>query len=224
VSKQFLAIIAVIVLIFAGIMVFGSKDSNKSGSSSSGGAQASQHVKGAGTTGVTLVEYGDFQCPYCGQYFPIVEQVVSEYGDKIKFQFRNFPLQNAHPNAFAAARAAEAAGMQGKFFEMYSVLYQNQQQWAGASDPIPIFQLYAKQIGLNTTQFKQDYSSSKVNDTINADMAAGNKLNIQGTPTFFIDGKQVQVNQDVESFKKVLDAEITKKAPQTQASSQPAAQ
>lgn len=217
-SKGFWAIIAAVVLIFLGIVVFGGKD--KAGAPSSKGgnsSQLSQHVQGSGTTGVTLVEYGDFQCPYCLQYYPTVQQVVAEYGDKIKFQFRHFPLVQLHKNAFAASRSAEAAGKQGKFWEMYDKLYDsnNHSVWAESSDAVPYFEQYAKDLGLDMTKYKADFGSSVVNDTINADMAEGNKLGITGTPTFFINGKQTQIANSPEAFKKVIDAEIAKQSKQS---------
>ena len=219
-SKQFWAVIAVIAIVFIGIfMVGGNKksDTNSKNSSASGGTQ---HVTGKGTTGVTLVEFGDYQCPYCGQYFPTVKEVVAKYGDQITFQFKNFPLTSVHQNAFAAARAAEAAGLQGKFWEMNEVLYTNQSAWSEQTDATPIFAQYAQQLGLNVEQFKKDSSSSKVNDLINADMAAGTKLKVTGTPAFFINGEKIDVSNSVESFSKAIDAAIAKQAKKSTSSTQ----
>lgn len=208
-SKQFWGVIAVIILIFVGIFAINNnKQSNASGKTGT----LTQHIEGSGTTGVTLVEYGDYQCPYCGQYFPIIKQVQSEFNDRIKFQFRNFPLVGVHQNAFAGARAAEAAAMQNKFWEMHDLLYEAQSQWSSASDSSTAFNQYAKQLGLNVTQFQTDYASSKVNDLINADMAEGNKLQVTGTPTFFLDGKKTQIGGSVAAFEKVINDEIAKKA------------
>ena len=128
------------------------------------------HVEGNTKSGITLVEYGDYQCPFCGQYFPIVKQVQAEFNDQIAFQFRNFPLVSVHQNAFAGARAAEAAALQGKFWEMHDLLYQNQSQWSEGGDPTSFFKQYALQLGLNVDQFNKDYASTKVNNAINADM------------------------------------------------------
>lgn len=220
-SKQFLAVIAAVVLIFVAIFAFsGNKSSNTSNKNSSKAAPT-QHITGQGKSGVTLVEYGDYQCPYCEQYYPTVKQAVTEFSDQIHFQFRNFPLVNAHQNAFAGARAAEAAALQNKFWEMHDTLYEpsNWQQWTVSNGPSTYFEQYAKQLGLNVTQFKADYASGKINDTINADMAEGNKLGVSGTPSFFLDGKQVQINNDITSFEKVINAEIAKKAPATTAPS-----
>jgi protein-disulfide isomerase len=213
VSKGFLAIIAAVVLVFIGIFAFsGHKSDSGSGkSSSSSKGQPTSHIEGKGQNGILLVEYGDYQCPYCQQYYPIVKQVVAKYNDQIKFQFVNFPIVSLHQNAFAAARAAEAAALQGKFWEMHDLLYENQSQWAESSNPMQFFQQYAQQLGLNTDQFKKDYSSNKVNDAINADKAAGDKLGIEGTPTFYLNGKKIDVQADVGSFTKQIQQAIKQK-------------
>jgi len=215
-SKQFWGVIIIILAIAGGIIAF---SGNKPDSSSKNSNTLTNHVEGKGSTGVTLVEYGDYQCPFCGQYYPIVKQVQAEFADKIFFQFRNFPLISAHPNAFAGARAAEAAALQNKFWEMHDLLYENQSVWSGTTDPTTLFKSYAQQLGLNATRFQTDYASSKVNDLINADMAEGNKLQITGTPTFFIDGKKVEISGSVASFEKVINAEIAKKGSASNAGS-----
>ncbi len=214
-TKQFWAVIAVIVIIFAGVFII-SGNKNK-GTTSKSAAAPSQNIIGKGSTGVTLVEYGDFECPYCEEYAPAVQQAQAKYNDQIFFQFRNFPLVNVHPNAFAASRAAEAAALQNKFWGMYEALYLNSnwQVWSTASDPTPYFNQYATQLGLNPTQFKADFASSKVNDTVNADMAAGNKLGVQGTPTFFLDGKQTTIGPTLADFEKAIDAAIASKTAST---------
>ena len=206
-SKSFWGIIIAIVVVFGVIFALNGNKSNSTGKAGT----PTQHIEGKGSSGVTLIEYGDYQCPFCGQYYPIIKQVQTEYNDKIFFQFRNFPLVSLHQNAFAGARAAEAAGLQNKFWEMHDLLYENQNQWSGVSDPTPLFKQYAQSLGLNTAQFQTDYASSKVNDLINADTAAGNALKITGTPSFFLDGKQVQIGASVQDFEKVLNAEIAKK-------------
>jgi len=217
-SKQFWGVIIVIILIFVGVFALTGKKST-GGNSSGGSSTLTQHVEGQGKSGVTLVEYGDYECPYCGQYAPIVKQVQQEFNQQIYFQFRNFPLVSIHQNAFAGARAAEAAALQNKFWEMHDLLYANQDQWSQSNDPTTFFNQYAQQLGLNVTQFKQDYSSDKVNSLINADMGEGNKLGITGTPTFYLDGKQIQVRQSVQAFEQVINAEIAKKAPKASTNS-----
>lgn len=211
-SKQFWGILAVIVLIFVGIFVFsGNGKSNPSSSSTS--TKPTKHIEGLGKSGVTLVEYGDYECPYCEEYSSIVKQVQQEFNDEIFFQFRNFPLVSIHQNAFAGARAAEAAALQGKFWQMHDALYDssNWQTWSTSGNPDPYFDEYAQQIGLDVTRFKQDFPSQAVNNAIVADENAGNSLGINGTPTFYLDGKQIQVGASVAAFESVIKNEIAKK-------------
>lgn len=208
-SKSFWAIIAVIVVIFGGILFF---NNHKAGAPSSSSSVATNHVEGEGKDGLTLVEYGDYQCPYCGQFYPIVKAVQEKYNAQIHFQFRNLPLLQVHQNAFAAARAAEAADMQGKFWQMHDMLYENQNSWAQSSTPEAAFAQYAAQLGLDVNKFKQDAASSKVNDLINADIAAFLKTgNDESTPTFFLDGKKIQPGYSVQEFSKIIDAQLASK-------------
>lgn len=217
-SKSFLAIVAAIILIFLGLYSFGGSD--KTTSSSSG--VLTSHIKGLGKSGVKLIEFADYQCPYCKLYAPIVKQVQEKYNDQIFIQFRNYPLVNSHPNAFAAARAAEASALQDKFWEMHDLLFSpnNWASWTAATDPTVLFREYAKSIGLNLTQYNSDFASSKVNDLINADKAEGDKLGVSGTPSYFLDGVSIPNSKLVDSnnqpslaaFEKVIDEAIAKKA------------
>lgn len=224
-DKRFWAVLGAIIIIFVGIIVIQNrKASAPDGSSGSGSSGVTNHVEGKNSKGITLVEYGDYECPVCYLYYSVVKQVAEKYNDQIQFQFRNFPLQQMHPNAFAGARAAEAAALQNKFWEMHDQLYENQDPngatgWVSSKDPLnQYFAGFAKTLGLNVDQFKKDYASSKVNDAINADAAEGNKLGITGTPTFFLDGKEVKLqdlvdgNQpSVDKFSKVIDQAIADK-------------
>jgi len=214
-SKQFLGVLVIIALVFVGIFVFsGNKTTN---SSTTTGSKPTEHIEGLGKSGVTLVEYGDYECPYCEEYYPIVKQVQQEFNSQIYFQFRNFPLVSIHPNAFAGARAAEAAAMQNKFWQMHDTLYDssNWEVWSTSSDPTPYFYEYAQALGLNVNTFKTDFASAAVNNLVNADMNAGNKLNIQGTPTFFLDGKQISPAPTVASFASLINTAIAKKTAST---------
>lgn len=217
-SKGFLAVIVVVILAFVGFFALSGNKSSDTGSSKSDTSKSkgkpTEHIMGKGQSGVTLVEYGDYQCPYCAQYYPVVKQVVEKYGDQIFFQFRNFPLMSMHQNAFAAARAAEAASMQGKFWQMHDLLYQNQTQWSNAASPTSHFQQYAKQLGLDMSKYNKDFSSSAVNDAINADIAEGNKLKVEATPTFFINGKKIKVTADPSSFEQQIQDAIKQKQAQ----------
>ncbi len=208
-TKQFWIIVIVILGVFIGIVTFGNKTSNKD-------AKPTNHVEGQGS--VSLVEYGDYQCPYCGQYASTVTEVAKKYSTQITFQFRNFPLTSIHQNSFAAARAAEAAGLMGKFWEMNDILYQqnviyyssNQSTptWIGAKNPESVFVSYAKSLGLDTNKFQELYASDQVNNLINADENAGNNLKVDSTPTFFLNGKKIQVNNTLQDFSKLIDAAL----------------
>lgn len=180
-------------------------------------AQPTEHIKGSTKSGLKLVEYGDYECPFCAEYYPIVKQVNALYDNLIQFQFRNFPLTEIHQNALAGARAAEAAAMQGQFWGMHDLLYENneydqQAGWVVSNDPLnDYFVGYAKQLKLNIPKFKQDYASSQTNALVQADMAAGNKLNIQGTPTFFLNGQQIKPGIALSSFETIINAALKKK-------------
>lgn len=141
---------------------------------------------------VVLIEYGDYQCPGCGSAAPTVKKLSEKYKDQIAFVFRNFPIASKHPNARAAASAAEAAGLQGKFWEMHNILYENQAAWERLStaDRGPAFVSYAKQIGLNEERFKTDMESTSVSNKINFDQAVGKKAGADATPTFILNGKK----------------------------------
>jgi len=141
---------------------------------------------------VEVEEYGDYQCPPCGILYPELKKIEDEYGNQVHFVFHYFPLSKIHKNAMAAARAAEAARLQNKFWEMHDRLYRNQSSWAEAADPRPIFTTYAEQLGLNSSQFQSDMESNRVEQAILADMERGQSLGINGTPTLLIDGRQLR--------------------------------
>lgn len=209
-SKRFLIILAVLILGFIGfVAVQNKKDNANTGGNST--TQPSEHKRGAGKKNVTLLEYGDFQCTACGAYFPILQQIKEKYGDDITFQFRHFPIVQTHQNAMAAHRAAEASAKQNKFWEMHDTLYERQQDWSYSQNISQILEDYATELGLNVEQFKTDYQSATVSDIINADMSAGKKLKVNGTPTFFINGEKVDdVGKTLEEFSKKIDDAIAK--------------
>jgi protein-disulfide isomerase len=211
-SKRFWLILVIIIVALGLIFKF-TDHNNGNSANTSGNAQPTNHVEGSGSSGVTLVEYGDYECPYCEEYYPVVKQIAAQYNQQIFFQFRNLPLTQIHVNAFAGARAAEAASLQGQFWQMHDALYDNQNQWVPASNPESFFVGYAQKLGLNTTKFQSDYAGSAVNDSINADVAAFAKTGFQeATPTFILDGKQIQPSATVASFESFINAEIAKKA------------
>ena len=209
-DKRFLTILVVVVIALGGIFYFG-KSSNKN-TADSGNGTPSNHTEGTSPKNVNLTVFGDFECPVCGSYFPIEQQLLAKFQGQITFTFHNFPLVSIHPNAFAASRAAEAASLQGQFFMMHDLLYQNQNTWGSASDPTPYFQEYAAQLGLNVAKFKTDFQSTTVNDTINADVALGNTKGITGTPTYFLNGQKLDNTNlnSVTKFEAVIQTALDK--------------
>lgn len=198
-----------LVLLLVGVVVVSKKKDDSNGTSNNS-AVGSDHKKGKGLKGVTVVEFGDFQCPTCATYHSIIKEVEKKYGDDITFQFRSFPLIQIHRNAMAAHRAAEAAGKQGKFWEMHDLLYERQDSWEESANPETIMEDYASEIAINIDQFKSDFSSIAVNDLINADKKLGDAAGVSGTPTFLIDGQKVEVKElgGLENFSKKIDAAI----------------
>lgn len=178
------------------------------------------HTKGSDSNKILLIEYGDYQCPSCGGAHPNVATLMEEYGDNVTFIFRNFPLTAIHPNARAAAAVAEAAGLQGKFWEMYDQLFNTQDDWSDldASKRTDIFNNYAKELGLDMTKFAEDIAGKAVNQKISFDLALGKSAGASATPTFFLNGEQLDeatssgiVQGDLTAIKEKLDALIGEK-------------
>lgn len=178
------------------------------------------HVEGNKESKVVLVEYGDFQCPGCGGAYPNVKTLMGEYGDRIAFVFRNFPLTSIHPNAKLAAASAEAAGLQGKFWEMHDLLYQNQSAWENldTSKRIDGFVSFASQLGLDTNKFEEDLENPDVVKKIDFDFSLGKQNAVSSTPTFFLNGEKLDgtaaaegiVRGDLTAIKAKLDALLAK--------------
>lgn len=160
-------------------------------------------VLGSRDAKVTIVEFSDFQCPACGAAHPIVKQVTKEYGDKILFVYRHFPLIAAHPYALKAAEAAEAAGEQGKFWEYHDILFANQEDLT-EKDLIK----YAKNIGLDMRKFEEALKTGKFKDKVTGDMDDGGKFAVRVTPTFFINGEKHQGVLQLGEFKSLIEREL----------------
>jgi protein-disulfide isomerase len=146
---------------------------------------AQDHAAGPADAPVTLVEYGDYECPYCGMAYPVVKAVQRALGNQLRFVFRNFPLAEAHPHARLAAEAAEAAGAQGRFWEMHDVLFENQ----SALEPADIVG-YAQSVGLDLTRFEQDIEAGTYTKKVRDDFRSGVRSGVNGTPTFFVNGER----------------------------------
>lgn len=149
------------------------------------------HAEGPIDAPVTIEEFGDFQCPPCALLHPILKAMEKEFGPQLRVIFREFPLVPAHEHALAAARAAEAAGLQGKFWEMHNLLYTNQNSWKSAFDVRPIFEGYATSLGLNLDRYRKDITSETVQYRIFLDGKRARSLGVKGTPTAFMNGREI---------------------------------
>lgn len=170
--------------------------------------KANDWVAGNPDAKVTLIEYLDFECEACGAYYPITTKLKEEYKNDIKFVVRYFPLPG-HRNSRTAAYSVEAAGKQNKFWEMYDLVFKNQKEWGEQQAPNQEqFEKYAIEAGVNIEQWRQDVKSSEVMDRVDASYKEAVSLNLQGTPSFFLDGKRIQNPKGYESFKLLIDEAI----------------
>lgn len=143
---------------------------------------------------IVLTEFSDFECPACRSVQPGVKQILSKYEGKVKFVYRHLPLTTIHPNAQLAAQASEAANIQGKFIEYHDLLFENQNEWSGESDPSELFVSYASELELDTVKFATDMESSQVVDLVNQDSLDASRMGLSSTPTFFVNNEKVEAN------------------------------
>lgn len=218
-----IGIIATIVLIAGGVFLM---SRGSSGSSSSVGSKVSEEIlvpKGdyitsgiengnylpaSSSAKITLVEFGDYECPACGVYHPFVKQLLTEFAGKINFVFRNFPLSQ-HANAKVSAEAAEAAGLQGKYWQMHDKLFETQTAWSALSDPKGTFLGYAQILGFDEAKFMADLDSQTVKDKIQSDTNDGTLINLSATPTFYLNGVKIEnLPSNYDEFKKLVNNAI----------------
>lgn len=182
------------------------------------GAQPA-NMLGSPTAAVTVEEFADYQCPTCAVVHPKMQEIVKIYGNRIKFIYRSFPLTQIHRNAYAAAVAAEAASLQGKFWEMQNQLFPTQKEWSNSAEAPKLFESYAQKIGLDVAKYQNDVLGLAAKSRVDADMMRGRKIGISGTPSIYINGTSVPFEQfEVAALQRIIDAELQK------ASSQPPAQ
>ncbi|MBI3380006.1 DsbA family protein [Candidatus Gottesmanbacteria bacterium] len=214
-TKFFIGIILATIAIIIGAVLFFGKD-NKTTSTTPGVKvnndiliRNDSYKTVTATVAATLVEFGDFQCPACGTYHPIVKQLIVEFKDNLSFIFRNFPL-NQHQNAKISAYAAEAAGNQGKYWQMHDAIYESQTKWSLSQNAKDIFIQYAQSLGMDTNQFKIDLDSDKIKKKVERDIADGNTAGVDATPTFFLNGEKLENPGSLEDFKTLIKAAIIK--------------
>jgi protein-disulfide isomerase len=170
---------------------------------------ADRHYRGASGAPVTLLEYGDYQCPPCATYNPVINEVLKKYQDKVRLEFRHFPLTPRHEYAAQAAMAAEAAGQQGHYWEMHDQLLASLQQWSHASNVETEFVSLAASLGLDQAQFLRDLRSPELQQRISNDIASARAAHVAATPTFFLNGHRLDnIPPDADVFAKLIDAEL----------------
>ena len=174
------------------------------------GAPLTTNILGSPTAAVTVEEFADYQCPTCAATHPKMKELNSIYGSRIKFIYRNYPLP-MHKHGYEASVAAEAAGLQGKFWEMQNQLFTNQQSWANAADARTIFAEYAQKIGLDVDKFQTDSLGLAAKNRVDSDLQRGRALGVSGTPTIYINGRELTQQQfDVSAMRQAIDAELQK--------------
>ena len=160
-------------------------------------------IKGSKDAPFVLTEYSDFQCPACGRYYPLVKKFAYEHIMSVAVVYRHFPLTELHRNAMLASQAAEAAGKQGKFWQMHDRLFEDQSQWSDADGKVA-FDRYAGELGLDLVQFDKDMQSRETKDRIERDRVSGIQAGVQGTPTFFLNGTLIETPGSYDDFNKLL--------------------
>jgi protein-disulfide isomerase len=168
---------------------------------------ASDWTKGAQNPKVTLVEYSDFQCPACAAYFEMIEKAITEYNDRLSFTYRHFPLAQ-HKNAQSASYSSEAAGKQGKFWEMHKIIFEHQADWAEKNNASEIFKGYAQELKLDLARYATDVASTETKDAVSHDRDTGLRSGVDSTPSFYLNGKKMQNPRSYDELKALIEFAI----------------
>ncbi len=193
-----------------GIIFLGAKTDKSSGlvSREPQPISASDWINGEMSAEVVIIEYSDFECPACASYFPILKDLKEKFGSQIAVVYRHFPLTQIHRNAELASLASEAAGRQGKFWEMHDLLFENQRNWSANFGAKEIFIGYAQQLQLDEEQFINDLDAKDLQDKVSASYREGVSIGIAGTPTFFLNGEKISNPRGYEEFERVISEKL----------------
>ena len=164
---------------------------------------AKDHIQGAENASVTLVEYGDYQCPHCGHAYPIVKELQKHFGDSLRFVFRNFPITEIHPMAQPAAESAEFAAKRGKFWEMHDAIYEHQDELS-----LKMLEKSASRLGLDPTALAASLEDGQFTEHVKQDFMGGVRSGVNGTPTFFINGQRHDAAPDFESLSLAIEKQL----------------
>jgi protein-disulfide isomerase len=190
----------------AAVSLAGPVDGLISNAALSGGGGTS---RGPENAPITLVEFGDYQCPSCKAYHPIVQEVLARYPNQVRLEFHHYPLVQIHPNAMAAHMAAEAAGQQGRYWEMHDLLFETQSQWSQAVNPEPEFLTLANRLGLNANLFMQAVRSPATQQRILEDVIRARDLNVEAVPTFYLNGDIIAPPPSVDEFARQIEFKLS---------------
>lgn len=169
------------------------------------------HYQGSSGAAVTVVEYGDYQCPFCGEAYPIVKRVQKKYGDKMRFVFRNFPITEAHPRAEFGAEMAEAAGAQARFWEMHDFLYEHQ---ASLNDPQVFLRYAGEKPRIDSERINKEVSNQAYSPRIREDFMSGVRSGVNGTPTFFINDRRHNGSYEYSELVGAIESKLKKRSKQ----------
>ena len=221
-TKGWIIFSVVTVVLLGGLIYFSGQnridvsgfDLEKPISANETNGQIGDNVFGKKDSKVVLIEYGDFQCPGCAGAHPTIKKITEKYEDSVTFVFRNLPMPSLHPHARAAAAVSEAAGKQGKYWDMHNMLYEKQNEWSGASssERATVFEGYARTLGLDIETFKEDIASESVTQKINFDLAIAKAKDYKATPSFSLNGTTLSsdVWGDEEKLEQALKDELEK--------------
>ncbi len=209
-SKEAKVLTGILLLVVAGMIGLFVMANGGTNSADTTKADASVLVRSdsnkTGTGKVQVVEFGDYQCPACGTVYPVLKQLLGAYDGKVTFVFRNFPLTQ-HKNSTSSAEAAEAAGAQGKYWEMHDKLYETQLEWSNLADPSDTFAQYATAMGLDGAKIKDAIKNQTYKVKIDKDAADGTALQVNSTPTIYVDGK-IMTAHDYNTLRDAVDAAL----------------
>lgn len=207
---MFIGSIVLIVLLLLAYYWYAMSNKVETPSNTTVTVSETDHMRGAKGGKVTIVEFGDLQCPACAAYEPLVRKVLEDNPTTTQLVFKHFPLTQIHSNALIAAKASESAALQGKFWEMHDMLYDRQSEWQAALNAREIFTNYATTLSLDVAKFTAGLDNKEVEDKILAEYKEGVSLGVQGTPTFFINGKKIENPRSAEELDALVKAEATK--------------
>lgn len=204
-------IISIVIVVggIAGLIFLAGKPAGNAGGNVPA-VTTTDHLNGPATAPAIIIAYSDFQCPACGAYEPILQGLKTQFGENMTIVFRHFPLKSIHKYAEAAARASEAADLQGKFWEYHDLLYSRQSSWAATTDIDQALADYAKELTLDVGKFTTDYKSSAVAARVNRDVTDGLALGINSTPTFYLNGTHLDNPSSQQAFADLINAKIPK--------------